>query len=70
MIFGTSNLRGLDTEMKVATSKYYQCAWAAFARAGLGWLCTDADGQTSVKSGKLNGASQLLDSDYMIHQSS
>lgn len=57
MIFGTSDLRGPDTDEEKATSKYYQNAWLAFARdpeSGLkdyGWPTYDPSGETLIKLG-------------------
>ncbi|OSS52963.1 hypothetical protein B5807_02591 [Epicoccum nigrum] len=56
MVFGTSNLRGADTEAERATSGYMQGAWAAFARDpehGLEkwWPKYDPAGETLVKLG-------------------
>ncbi|KAF2678095.1 alpha/beta-hydrolase [Lentithecium fluviatile CBS 122367] len=57
MVFGTSDLRGPDTQMERETSRYYQAAWAAFVRdpeKGLveyGWSMYDPIGETLVKLG-------------------
>lgn len=57
MVFGTSDLRGPDTEMEKETSKYYQDAWVAFAKdpvKGLvefGWPEYDPEGETLIKLG-------------------
>lgn len=64
MIFGTSDLRGPDTELEKATSVYYQGAWAAFAKDpenGLleyGWPTFDPEQQTLVKLG--NGSAEAI----------
>ncbi|PVH90118.1 hypothetical protein DM02DRAFT_82951, partial [Periconia macrospinosa] len=64
MIFGTSDLRGPNTELEVATSEYYQGAWAAFAKdpeKGLidyGWPLFDPQKQTLVKLG--NGSAEAI----------
>lgn len=64
MIFGTSDLRGSDTPLETATSKYYQSAWATFARDpvnGLvkyGWPVFEPQGQTLVKLG--NGSAKAI----------
>jgi carboxylesterase type B len=61
MIFGTSDLRGPDTAAEVATSKYYQAAWAAFAKDPTGglvkyrWPTYDPAAKTLVELG-LNGS--------------
>lgn len=68
MIFGTSDLRGADTPAEVATSRYYQGAWAAFARdpvEGLkeyGWPTFDPEGKTLVELG-LNGSTTAVFAD-------
>ncbi|KAF2163249.1 hypothetical protein M409DRAFT_68551 [Zasmidium cellare ATCC 36951] len=65
MIFGTSDLRGPDTAAETATSKYYQGAWAAFARDpsnGLkdyGWPTYDPNGRTLIELG-LNGSTSAV----------
>lgn len=57
MVFGTSDLRGADTPEEKATSRYYQDAWAAFARdpvhglTAYGWPTYDPEGQTLIKLG-------------------
>ena len=57
MIFGTSDLRGPDTEAEAETSKYYQNAWAAFARDpehgldAFGWPQYDPDSESLIKLG-------------------
>lgn len=64
MIFGTSNLTAPDTELETATSKYYQGAWAAFAKDpknGLlqyGWPTYDPEKMTLVKMG--NGTAKAI----------
>jgi carboxylesterase type B len=64
MIFGTSDLRGADTELEKATSKYYQDAWVAFAKDpvnGLvkyGWPKYDPGAETLVKLG--NGSAEAI----------
>lgn len=68
MIFGTSDLRGPDTAAETATSKYYQGAWAAFARDpsnGLkdyGWPTYDPNGKTLIELG-LNGSTSAVFAD-------
>lgn len=65
MIFGTSDLRGPDTAAEAATSKYYQTAWATFAKdpvGGLvkyGWPTYSPEGQTLVELG-LNGTTSAV----------
>jgi carboxylesterase type B len=54
MVFGTSDLLGLNTPAEMATSKYMQDAWAAFARDpehGIVWPTYDPDADTLVKLG-------------------
>lgn len=64
MIFGTSDLRGGDTEVERETSRYYQGAWVAFAKdpvGGLvdyGWPEYEAEGETLVKLG--NGSVEAV----------
>ncbi|KAK7182507.1 hypothetical protein DPSP01_010666 [Paraphaeosphaeria sporulosa] len=64
MVFGTSDLRGPDTELEKATSKYYQDAWIAFAKDpvnGLvkyGWPKYDPNAETLVKLG--NGTAKAV----------
>ena len=64
MIFGTSDLRGGDTETERETSRYYQGAWVAFAKdpvGGLvdyGWPEYEAEGETLVKLG--NGSVEAV----------
>ncbi|KAF2649768.1 alpha/beta-hydrolase [Lophiostoma macrostomum CBS 122681] len=66
MIFGTSDLRGPDTEVEAKLSKYYQSAWAAFARDpehGLetfGWPLYDPNGETLIKLGVGNATQAVL----------
>lgn len=65
MIFGTSDLRGPDTPAEDAVSKYYQTAWATFAKdpsGGLvkyGWPTYDPDAETLVELG-LNGTTTAV----------
>lgn len=71
MIFGTSDLRGPDTAAEEAVSKYYQTAWATFAKnpaRGLteyGWPMYDADANTLVELG-LNGSKTAAFSDPSV----
>lgn len=61
VIFGTSDLLGADTQEEKEVSKYYQGAWAAFARdperglveAGKGyeWPVYEAEGKTLIELG-------------------
>lgn len=65
MIFGTSDLRGPDSAAEMAISKYYQTAWAEFAKdpvGGLvryGWPGYNPEGESLVQIG-LNGTTSAV----------
>lgn len=65
MIFGTSDLRGPDTAEEAALSRYWQTAWATFAKdpaRGLvdyGWPTYNPDARTLVQLG-LNGTTTAV----------
>lgn len=66
MIFGTSDLRGPDTPKEIETSKYYQNAWAAFARdpehalEKFGWPEYDPNADTLIKLGYENNTQAVF----------
>jgi carboxylesterase type B len=66
MIFGTSDLRGPDTDAEAETSKYYQNAWAAFARDpehgldAFGWPQYDPSSETLIKLGFENSTEAVF----------
>lgn len=65
MIFGTSDLRGPDTEPEKVMSKYYQTAWATFAKnpthglINYGWPTYDSEAKTLVELG-FNGTAAVF----------
>lgn len=74
-MIGTSDLRGPDTPVEIATSKYYQKTWENFARDPIegsteyGWPTYDSNGKTLIELG-LNGSRGAVFADSDSFQAS